>query len=74
MCDPAVNVDTVSDAPPATSGEVPRGVAPSKNSTDPVGVPGSTLADTVASSSTSPPTADGFGVELSVVVVDWSNS
>ena len=38
MCVPAVRAGVVSAAPPLTSGSVPRGVVPSKNVTDPVGV------------------------------------
>src|ERR1041385_2330474 len=57
-------------AEPETSGDVPSDVAPSKNSTVPLGLPApGGLTETVAGSATLWPTTDGFGDEPSAVDV-----
>ena len=60
----------LSTAEPEETGEVPSDVAPSKNSTEPVGAPApGGLTDTVAVSATLAPNADGFGALASAVAV-----
>ena len=59
---PAASALVDSDAEPATTGELPSEVVPSKNSTVPEGVPApGALTDTLAVSVTEPPNVDGFG-------------
>ena len=62
-----------STARPDESGLVPSDVAPSKNSTEPVGEPApGGLTETVAVSATLAPNVDGFGALLSAVdVLAW---
>lgn len=64
-CVPTANVETASPALPPARVAVPREVAPSKNWTFPVAV----IGDTDAVNVTDCPKVDGFGLELSVVVV-----
>jgi hypothetical protein len=61
-------------AEPDETGELPSDVAPSKNSTEPAGLPAPGAAtDTVAVSATLAPNVDGFGALLSAVdVAAWS--
>jgi hypothetical protein len=70
-CDPTLNDDVVNDAAPPASVEVPRGVAPSKKLTVPVGVPapGVTTA-IVAVRVLACPKTDGSGLEVKVAVAE----
>jgi hypothetical protein len=69
-CDPRASKDVLNVAFPPISGLEPKEVAPSFKVTVPVGVPlpGATTA-TVAVNVTAWPKCDGFGEEVSVVVV-----
>jgi hypothetical protein len=69
-CDPSASKDVVNVAFPLISVPGPKGVAPSFRVTEPVGVPlpGATTT-TVAVNVTVWPKCDGFGEEVSVVVV-----
>jgi hypothetical protein len=69
-CDPGASKDVVNIAFPLASVPVPKTTAPSFKVTVPVGVPlpGATTA-TVAVNVTVWPKCDGFGEEVSVVVV-----
>jgi hypothetical protein len=72
-CTPALNVLVLSTALPETSGAVPSDVTPSKNWTEPPGLPapgGFTV--TLAVSATLEPNVDGFGALVSdVLVLAW---
>jgi hypothetical protein len=62
---PSANADVSWVATPPEAGELPRDVAPSKNSTVPVAADGVTVAVSVTPS----PTTDGFGDEVTAVDV-----
>ena len=68
---PILRVDALNAAcPVGSSGTVARVVAPSRNVTDPVGVPGTPFGRaTVAVNITSCPKLDGLDEELRVVAV-----
>jgi hypothetical protein len=70
---PALSDDVMTCAEPETSGLVPSEVTPSKNSTEPLGLPApGGVTDTVAVSVTLPPNVLGFGALLSAVdVAAW---
>ena len=63
-------METLSEALPLTSVTVPNAAAPSRNVTVPVGTPtAGATAVTVVLSVTVCPASEGFGVDVSVVVV-----
>ena len=66
-CEPAASPEVENVACPALSAEAPRVVAPSRNVTDPVGVP--ELLLTVAVKVTDCPANDGFAEDATTVVV-----
>ena len=67
---PALSAAVFNTAEPAATGELPSDVGPSKNSTEPVGVPEpGGLTVTVAVSATLEPNVDGFGEEFNAVAV-----
>ena len=67
---PTANDEIASEPDPVVSGAVPREVAPSKNSTEPVGVPApGAVAVTVALKVVLCPKTEGFTEELTDDVV-----
>ena len=69
-CAPTASVEVASAADPDDTGDVPRDVAPSKNSTLPLGEPApGAFTDTVAVSVVDCPNSVGFGELVSDVAV-----
>jgi hypothetical protein len=67
---PTASADVLSEAEPPESGDVPSDVAPSKNSTLPLGLPEpGGFTETVALIVTLSPTTDGFGDVVTAVAV-----
>ena len=67
-CEPTASVEVENVAWPALSVPVPSVVVPSRNVTEPVGVP---TAVTVAVKVTACPAVEGFSEEATAVVVGW---
>jgi hypothetical protein len=70
-CPPTASADVLSTAEPALTGAVPSDVTPSKNSTEPPGLPApGAFTVTVAVIATLWPTTDGFGALVTAVDVE----